>query len=89
MTDREMLELAAQAAGLRVVDRRGPVTLYIASEVQLWEALTAAAKSPVPQASGQQSDLRRLIADDSYVMQFQSMGQYRSALLKSQKGGGN
>ena len=33
------------------------------------------------------ADLRRLIADDAYAISFQSMGQYRSALLKN--GGGN
>lgn len=32
MTDRELLELAAKAAGLNVVDRSFPVTLYVASE---------------------------------------------------------
>lgn len=32
MTDRELLELAAKAAGLRVVDRSYPVTLYVASD---------------------------------------------------------
>lgn len=31
-TDSELLELAAKAAGLRVVDRSHPVTLYVASD---------------------------------------------------------
>ena len=31
-TDRELLELAAKAAGLRIVDRSHPVTLYVESE---------------------------------------------------------
>ena len=31
-TDRELLELAAKAAGLRIVDRSHPVTLYGESE---------------------------------------------------------
>ena len=32
MNDRELLELAAKAAGLRIVDRSHPVTLYVESE---------------------------------------------------------
>jgi len=31
-TDRELLELAANAAGLRVIDRSYPVTLYIETD---------------------------------------------------------
>lgn len=36
--------------------------------------------APVPPS---RPDLRELIADDSYAMTFQSMGQYRTALLKA------
>lgn len=32
MSNRELLELAAKAAGLRIVDRSHPVTLYVESE---------------------------------------------------------
>ena len=32
------------------------------------------------------SDLERLIGDDAYAITFQSLGQYRSALLKSIRG---
>lgn len=32
MTDRELLEAAAKAAGLRIVDRSAPVTFYIESD---------------------------------------------------------
>ena len=32
MSDRELLEFAAKAAGLRIVDRSYPVTLYVESE---------------------------------------------------------
>ena len=32
MSDRELLELAAKAAGLRIVDRSHPVTLYVDSD---------------------------------------------------------
>lgn len=32
MIDRDLLELAARAAGLRIVDRSNPITLYVESD---------------------------------------------------------
>jgi hypothetical protein len=37
----------------------------------------------IPPAQPAQDDLRALIADDAYAMSFQTMGQYRTALLKA------
>ena len=36
MTEREVLELAAKAAGLKVVDNHAPISLYVESEGCKW-----------------------------------------------------
>ena len=49
----------------------------------------AAAEAQAARAEAERDALLSLIADDAFAASFQSLAQYRSALLKETKGGGN
>ena len=49
----------------------------------------AAAEAQAARTEAERDALLSLIADDAFAASFQSLTQYRSALLKATKGGGN